>query len=124
MTKILLIEDEEQHIALVRIRLESKGFEVAAARSGREGAEAAASQKPDLILLDFMLPDMGPEKAIRAIRAAPGAAKTPIVAFTALDRKDIERRKLSGELAGMVPKPYEAEELLEEIERITKNRVL
>lgn len=121
MTKILLIEDEEQHIALVRIRLESKGFEVAAARSGREGIEAAAAQKPDLILLDFLLPDMSPEKAIRAIRAAPGGARTPIVAFTALDRKEIERRKLSGELAGMVPKPYEAEELLGEIDRITKS---
>ncbi len=124
MTKILLIEDEEQHIALVRIRLESRGFKVEAARSGREGAEAAARQRPDLILLDFMLPDMGPEKAIRAIRAVPGAAKTPIVAFTALDRREIERRKLSRELAGMVPKPYEAEELMGEIERITKSRAL
>ena len=118
MPKILLIEDEPQHARLVRIRLEANGMQVTSALTAREGADAALLQEPDLILLDLLLPDMPPEDAIRALRAVPCAAKTPIIAFTALDPLEIHRRRLDTEFSGVVTKPYEAGELLAEIKKI------
>lgn len=120
MPKILLIEDETQHTALVKMRLAAQGMQVSTAPTAGDGVIAATKEEPDLILLDLLLPDMTPEKAIRALRAIPGAAKTPIVAFTALDPAEIRRRRLDSELAGVVQKPYESEELLGAIKKILK----
>lgn len=118
MAKILLIEDEPQHAKLVRIRLEANGMQVTSALTAKEGADAALLQEPDLILLDLLLPDMPPEEAIRALRAVPCAARTPIIAFTALDPLEIHRRRLDAEFSGIVTKPYEAEDLLAKIKRV------
>ena len=118
MPKILLIEDEPQHAKLVKIRLEANGMQVISALTAKEGADAALLQEPDLILLDLLLPDMPPEEAIRALRAVPCAAKTPILAFTALDPLEIRRRRLDAEFSGVVTKPYEPGELLAKIKKI------
>ena len=117
MHKILLIEDEAQHILLVKIRLELKGFTVEAAQTGADGIAAAAGGKPDLILLDLVLPDMEPAETIKGLRAIPSAAKTPIIAFTALDAFEIHRRNLDAEIAAYIQKPYETSELMEKINK-------
>jgi len=121
MYKILLIEDDPQHIMLVKIRLRSEGYEVAAAQTGAEGVAAARKQAPDLILMDLILPDMGPVELIAALRKIPAAVKTPLIAFTALDSYEIHRRSLDAEIAGLIPKPYETTDLLGTINRFIKN---
>jgi two-component system alkaline phosphatase synthesis response regulator PhoP len=120
MHKILLIEDEPQHILLVKIRLEIHGFEVEAAQNAADGLKAALQHEPDLILLDLVLPDMGPAELIKALRAIPSARKTPIIAFTALDEFEIHRRRLNTEISEFIPKPYETSELLEKIGKFVK----
>ena len=120
MPKILLIEDEPQHILLVKIRLEIHGFEVEAAQNAADGLKAVRAHVPDLILLDLMLPDMTPEELIAALRAIPSARNTPIIAFTALDAFEIHRRHLNTEIAELIPKPYETSELLEKINKFAK----
>lgn len=120
MTKVLIIEDEPQHVKLVRMRLEANGLQVASASTAAEGVSEAFRQGPDIILLDLLLPDMPPEKAISALRAVPCAAKVPILAFTALDPLEIRRRRLDCELAGVVTKPYEPAELLAKISELVK----
>ncbi len=117
MCKVLIIEDEAQHILLVKIRLELKGLTVEAAQTGADGIAAAEKGKPDLILLDMVLPDMEPEQIIKEIRKLPSAAKTPIIAFTAMDVFEIQRRQLHTEIADYIQKPYETSELLEKIEK-------
>ncbi|HNW44348.1 MAG TPA: response regulator [Elusimicrobiales bacterium] len=121
MHKILLIEDEAQHIILVKIRLELKGYQVAAAQTAADGIAAAAAQKPDLILLDLLLPDMGTADIIKALRALPANGKTPIIAFTALDAYEIERRNLGAEIADYIQKPYETSELFEKVGKYLKD---
>lgn len=118
MNKVLIIDDEAQHTALVRMRLAASGLEVLAAATAAGGAAVAATENPDLILLDLMLPDMRPEEAVKALRAVPCAAKTPIIAFTALDPLEIRRRRLDTEFSGVVTKPYEAGELVAKIKKI------
>lgn len=120
MSKILLIEDEPQHILLVKIRLEIHGFEVDAAQNAADGLASARLNEPDLILLDLVLPDMGPAELIKALRAIPSARKTPIIAFTALDAFEIHRRHLNTEIAEFIPKPYETSELIEKISKFVK----
>ncbi|HAT72706.1 MAG TPA: two-component system response regulator [Elusimicrobia bacterium] len=117
MPRILLIEDEAQHILLVKIRLEIRGFEVAAAQTGADGLKAARAMKPDLILLDLVLPDMEPAEVIRGLRAVAGCRRTPIVAFTGMDAFELHRKTLNAEIAEFIPKPYETSELLEKINR-------
>ncbi len=116
MTKVLLIEDEPQHTELVKIRLQAHGMEVCCADTAAAGAKAAAKNKPDLILMDLLLPDMRPEDAVKAVKAA---GKTPIIAFTALDPVEIHRRRIDSKIAGLVTKPYEASDLLGAITRVT-----
>ena len=115
MKRILLIEDEAQHILLVKIRLEILGYAVAAAQNGADGIKAAAEFKPDLILLDLLLPDMEPGALIKSLRAAPGARQVPVIAFSALDAFEIRRRGLAGKLSDFIQKPYETSELAEKI---------
>lgn len=117
MHNILIIEDEAQHILLVKIRLELKGYSVEAAQTGADGIAAAAAHKPDLILLDLMLPDMKPAETIQGLRKIPTAARTPIIAFTALDAFEIHRRHLGEEISDYIQKPYETSDLVEKIEK-------
>jgi DNA-binding response OmpR family regulator len=119
MTKILLIEDEAQHSDVVKLRLSAQGMQVCTAATAAGGAAAAAKENPDLILLDLILPDLTPEDSIKGLKAALGKAKTPIVAFTALDPIEIHRRRLDKDLSGIVSKPYEARDLLSKIKRLT-----
>lgn len=117
MARILLIEDEPEHIALVRMRLEARGLEVTTALTGAEGASAAAQESPDLVLTDLILPDMEPAELLRRLHRACAA---PVVAFTALDPFEIRRRRLMPRLAGIIPKPYEPALLAGEIEKYLK----
>ncbi len=123
MAKILLIEDDPQHTMLAKLRLESEGFEVVSAKTGAESV-AAASLAPDLILLDLILPDIGPLEMIKALRAVPAAASTPIVVFSVMDYYEIHRKGLEPEIAGLIPKPYDTVEMLEEIHRVLKEYAL
>ncbi|MCM2268094.1 MAG: response regulator [Elusimicrobiales bacterium] len=117
MYKILLIEDDAQHILLAKIRLELRGFQVLAAQTGEDGLAEALKSRPDLILLDLILPDMEPAQLITRLRCDPAARKTPIVAFTGLDAFELHRRHLGAEIAEFIPKPYETSELLDKIVR-------
>lgn len=118
MAKILLIEDDAQHILLAKIRLEIRGFEVLVAQTGADGLSAALKLKPDLILLDLMLPDINSAELITKLRGIPTARKTPIIAFTGLDAFEVHRRHLGAEIAEFIPKPYETSELLEKINKV------
>ncbi|OGR77806.1 MAG: hypothetical protein A2X32_00060 [Elusimicrobia bacterium GWC2_64_44] len=122
MTKILIIDDEPEHVELVKLRLKKEGFEVESSPTAAGGAEAVAKQAPDLILLDLLLPDLTPAETINVLRSVQGTSRIPIIAFTALDSFEIHRRKLGEELEGLVSKPYEAQKLMAEINKVLGKR--
>src|SRR5438045_36270 len=83
MTKILLIEDNEMNRDMLSRRLSKRGFEVVVAPDGSSGATAAATERPDLILMDVSLPDMDGFEVTRRLRAHPATASIPVIALTA-----------------------------------------
>jgi two-component system, cell cycle response regulator DivK len=87
MKKILIVEDHPHMRRLLMLELSLMGFEIITANNGREGVEKALAERPDLILLDFMLPEMDGWEAARSLRACPETKDIPIVAETALFRQ-------------------------------------
>lgn len=80
--KVLIIEDNEQNLYLMRYLLENHGFSVVSARDGQCGIDMVPEVRPDLVLLDIQLPLMDGYAVARAIRATPGFSTTPIIAVT------------------------------------------
>jgi two-component system phosphate regulon response regulator PhoB len=81
--RILVIEDEEDILALVHYNLAKEGFRVTTATSGEAGLQAVRSQEPELILLDLMLPGVDGLEVCRALKRNPETAEVPIVMMTA-----------------------------------------
>ena len=119
--KTILIADDEEQLALaVKIRLQSKGYQVLTAPDGREALEQIAQQRPDLVILDILMPVMDGYSCLREINRRYGRSQIPILVLTARDRmKDLF--ELEG-IADYVIKPFDHEDLLVRIERIFKRR--
>lgn len=110
--KILVVEDEEFMVEAIRMRLEHEGYEVVAAFDGASGFQKARDEKPDLIILDILMPKMDGFEVCRALRAEEAFAAIPIIFLTAVVRRDIldECRRAGSE--HYVRKPYSFPELL------------
>ena len=120
-SKKVLIADDEQQLALaVKIRLQSKGYQVVTATDGRAALELAEQEKPDLIILDVLMPIMDGYSCLRELNIRFGRGKIPVIILTARDRmKDLF--ELEG-IEDYVIKPFDHEDLLIRIERAFKRR--
>lgn len=81
--KILVVEDEKDILQLVKLYLEKEGFRTIAATTGMEGLKLVKSDKPDLMVLDLMLPEMDGLEVCKRVRSAPETAMLPIIMLTA-----------------------------------------
>lgn len=119
--KILLVEDEKDLVETVSLRLEAAGYEIIPAYDGREGLEKAKREKPDLIILDLMLPKMDGYKVCGLLKADTRYNKIPIVMFTA--RAQESDKKMGQEVGAdaYITKPFEPEALLEKINELLRN---
>jgi CheY-like chemotaxis protein/MinD-like ATPase involved in chromosome partitioning or flagellar assembly len=86
--KILIIDDDLDTLRLVGLMLQRQGYQITAATNGQQGLEKAFEEKPDLILLDIMMPDMDGYEVARRLRAKPETVDTPILMFTAKTQLD------------------------------------
>jgi class 3 adenylate cyclase len=87
---ILVVDDTEANVDILKMRLESQGYEVATAADGEEGLAKAETLQPDLILLDIMMPKLDGIEVTKRLKAAPGSRFTPIILVTAkADSKDV-----------------------------------
>jgi two-component system, cell cycle response regulator DivK len=105
--KILVIEDNEQNLYLVRYILEDCDYEVFSAWDGKEGVELAASLLPDLILLDIQLPVMDGYAVARKLRENPDLADTPIVAVTSYAMSGDREKAMEAGCSGYIEKPID-----------------
>lgn len=86
--KILIIDDDLDTLKLVGVMLQRQGYEISAATDGRQGLAKAIAEKPDVILLDIMMPEMDGYEVARQIRKNPAIQTTPILMFTAKTQLD------------------------------------
>lgn len=86
--KILIVDDDVDTLRLVGLMLQRQGYQISAATNGQQGVSKAVEEKPDLILLDVMMPDMDGYEVTRQLRQNPITADTPILMFTAKTQLD------------------------------------
>ena len=92
--KVLIIEDDEFLRSLTAKRLEKEGYTVEVGVDGESGVAVAESKKPDLILLDLLLPGLDGFEVLKRVRANDALKETPVIIFSNLGQKeDIERAK-------------------------------
>jgi len=115
--KILVIEDNEQNLYLVRYLLEQNNHEVFAALDGKSGIEMAATLKPDLILLDIQLPGMDGYAVAHNLRRNPDLADTPIVAVTSYAMQGDREKVMEAGCNGYIEKPIDPDTFVSEIEQ-------
>jgi two-component system, cell cycle response regulator DivK len=113
--RILVIEDQEDNRRIVRDLLGSAGYEVMEARNGEDGLGTAASQKPDLILMDIRLPGIDGYEVTRRLRALPEGRSVPIIAVTSYALSGDEQKALDAGCNAYVTKPYSPRALLAKI---------
>jgi CheY-like chemotaxis protein len=115
MTTLLYVEDDEDSIYMLSNRLQREGFEVLVARNGREGLDLAHDQRPDLIILDLVLPEMDGFETARRLRASQATAGIPIVALSASVLPEHRHRAIDAGCDDFEIKPVEFSRLLEKI---------
>lgn len=95
--KVLIVEDEETLSQMYSMKFEKEGFEVAAALDGQEAVEKAGGFKPDIILLDVILPKIDGFSVLEQLKADKAIAKAPVIMLTNLGQsEDVEKGKKLG----------------------------
>ena len=117
--KVVCVEDEPEIIDLIRLILGRKGFDLTGATGGLEGLEAIRRVKPDLVLLDLMMPDMDGWEVYQQMKADPDLKNIPVIVVTA---KAQSIDKILGlhiaKVDDYVTKPFGPQELLQSVERV------
>jgi two-component system, OmpR family, response regulator len=116
LERILVIEDEEDIQAVLQMSLEDLGgYHVDLCSSGAEALDNAPATRPDLILLDVMMPDMDGPATLHALRGIPALARTPVVFITAQKRRVPPYDPRDSYVLGMLEKPFQPRRLLAQI---------
>ena len=114
---ILVIEDNQLNLKLVRDVLQHAGYDVISAPTGEEGVDLATQAPPDLVLMDLQLPGITGTEALRRLRSHPSSRGIPVVAVTAFAmRKDRENARAAG-FDGFVEKPISTRALPKQVQR-------
>ena len=116
--RILLVEDEKDMAYAVTLQLEAKGYEVITASDGRDGLDKARAQKPDLIILDLMLPKIDGYKVCRMLKFDDRYLKIPVILFTS--RAQASDKKIGKEVGAnaYITKPFEPRILMSKIREL------
>ena len=113
--RLLIVDDEPELVLLMQVRLKASGYETLPATDGQSALEIAKKEKPDLIILDIMLPKMDGYKVCALLKKDARYAKIPIILFTA--RAQADDMKMGEEVGAdaYITKPYDPQVLLAKI---------
>jgi two-component system KDP operon response regulator KdpE len=121
MTRILVVDDDQQILRTLRINLSARGYDVDTAADGADALRAARAHPPDLVVLDLGLPDMDGVDVIRALRGWSGA---PIIVLSGRSGSGDKVDALDAGADDYVTKPFGIDELLARIRAVTRRTVL
>jgi DNA-binding response OmpR family regulator len=119
--KILIVEDEPNIVVPLQFIMKENGYDVTVAFSGEEAVEAISRIKPDLILLDIMLPGMDGYELCQTIRQKPEWEKIKIIFLTALGREADMAKGMALEADAYITKPFSNKEVIEKVRELLKN---
>ena len=123
MTKILYIEDNDDNVYMLKMRLELLGdFEVLAAENGEKGCEMAATEQPDLILMDLEMPVVDGWEATRRLKGSTTTRDIPIIALSAHALAGEREKALAAGCNDFDTKPIEFDRLVETLRRVLASR--
>jgi two-component system cell cycle response regulator DivK len=117
MSLILIVEDNEKNLKLVRDVLQVKGYSTVEAGTAEDGLKIARDQKPALILMDIQLPGMSGIEALKALRANPATAAIPVVAITASVMQQDRQQIMSAGFDGFIEKPINLKALFDTVKK-------
>ena len=117
MNTILIVEDNEKNMKLVRDILRHNGYETIEAMTGEEGVRLAAERRPDLVLMDIQLPDIDGIEALRRIRAETTLDRVPVIAVSASVMPDDQQKIVNSGFEAFVTKPINLKQFLETVKR-------
>jgi two-component system cell cycle response regulator DivK len=121
--RILVVEDQDDLRAILRDILAASGYAVIEAADGAEGVAKAASEHPDLVLMDIQLPVLDGYEATRQIKALPNLAAIPIIAVSSFAMKGDEEKARASGCDDYVTKPYSPFDLLRLVRRYLQETV-
>lgn len=111
MARILLIDDERDLLELSQLCLEAAGHTVETLTEGRRAVEVAQRFRPDVIGLDWVIPDMSGEEVLRHLKESPETRSIPVVVMSALNGLELHAQRLGA--ACVLPKPFRSRALIE-----------
>jgi len=115
---IMVVDNDPDFVDIIRARLEQREFNVLCVSSGSQALAALEKQKPDLILLDIMMPEMDGFEVLRRLKAAPETSSIPVILLSALDRYE---DTLTGHEMGAdhyITKPFKCADLITVIDHL------
>lgn len=118
--KILVCDDERNIVRMIQVNLEKQGYQVVTAYDGKEGLEKVRSEKPDLLVLDVMMPYMDGFEVLKALRREPATESLPVIMLTAKaqDKDVFEGYHYGADM--YLTKPFSPRELISFIKRIAQ----
>ncbi len=117
---ILVIDDEPSIGRVVQFKLQQEGFKVRIATDGLEGLAKVKEEKPDLILLDLMMPGMDGFEVAKRLRASSETATTPVIILTARGQEMDRIRGIELGVLDFFTKPFSPQKLLERVKELFK----
>jgi DNA-binding response OmpR family regulator len=118
MSKILIVDDDPEILKLLRFKLAQEGHKVVVAIDAYNGIQSARREKPDLIILDIMLPAGGGYHTLKNIRLTPQGSQTPIVILTAQQDEELREKILHEGVEAYLQKPVNFPVLSETIKKL------
>jgi CheY-like chemotaxis protein len=124
--KLLIVDDEPDAVLILAKTLSARGYEVTTAGRGQQAIMLAKAEKPDMILLDILMPDMDGTQVAAVLQEDPTTQNIPVIFLTCLITKKTQEIELRYHDAGryaFIAKPYDLDNLLMEINRLICARV-
>ena len=119
MAKLLIVDDEPENVELLTRRLSRRGFEVVGALSAEDALAKAATEAPDVILMDIKMPVVDGFEATRRLKADPATAGIPVIALTAHAMQEDREQATAAGADDYETKPVDLDRLLEKIQSLT-----
>lgn len=120
MKKVLLVDDTEFYLKSYKMRLGAQGYVVTTASNGLEAIKALATDKPDVVILDLMMPMMDGFKVLQTIRADANLSQIPVVVLSARGNKEeIDKALAAGATDFLVKATITPDKVLEKIKQVT-----